>query len=166
MCGIAGVIGVENNLDVSLKSVVSNMTNVLKHRGPDNTGFYSDEKVMLGNTRLAIIDPSAKSNLPMSDKNDQVWICYNGEVSNFKQLKKEYKLEEKYQFKGESDTEVLIYLYLELGIDFIKVLSGMFAFCLFDKRNNKAFLVRDFYGIIPIFYRIDQGKIYFASEIK
>jgi asparagine synthase (glutamine-hydrolysing) len=166
MCGIAGIISLKQEIDPSKKVVIENMTNVLKHRGPDSKGFYYHGRCFLGNTRLAIIDPSEKSNLPMSDSEDEIILCYNGEISNFKELKKEYRLDEKYRFKGASDSEVLIYLYKELGIDFIQKLSGMFAFCLLDKRNGKAFLVRDFYGIIPLFYKIDGSEIYFASEIK
>lgn len=166
MCGIAGILALNKALNNDDKHTIENMTGVLKHRGPDSKGFHFDNKCFLGNTRLAIIDPGEQSNLPMSSEDESVWIAYNGEVSNFKELKKEFKLKQKYAFKGESDTEVLLYLYLELGIDFIKKLSGMFAFCLFDKRKNKAFIVRDFYGIIPLFYKITPERIYFASEIK
>jgi len=166
MCGIAGIIALNNNLTSEDKVTVESMTAVLKHRGPDNKGFHFSRNCFLGNTRLAIIDPSEQSNLPLADSEEQIWICYNGEVSNFKELKKKYNLENKYQFKGHSDTEVLLYLYKELGINFINELSGMFAFCLLDKLNNKAYLVRDFYGIIPLFYKIESDKIYFASEIK
>lgn len=166
MCGIAGILSLEKTLLEEDKRTIQNMTHVLKHRGPDSKGFHYSSNCFFGNTRLAIIDPTENSKLPMCTQDEQVWIAYNGEVSNFKQLKKQYKLEEKYQFKGSSDTEVLLYLYLELGIDFINKLSGMFAFCLYDKPNNKAFLVRDFYGIIPLFYKVYDNKIYFASEIK
>ncbi|NBX81043.1 MAG: asparagine synthetase B, partial [Flavobacteriales bacterium] len=166
MCGIAGIIGLNTVLNQKDKETVERMTSSLKHRGPDSKGFHFEEKCFLGNTRLAIIDSSERSNLPMSDSNEKIWICYNGEVSNFRELKKKYKLEEKYTFKGTSDTEVLIYLYKELGIDFIQELSGMFAFCLYDFHKSKCYLVRDFYGIIPLFYTFLNGKIYFASEIK
>ena len=84
----------------------------------------------------------------------------------FLELKEKYRLSEKYKFKGTSDTEVMIYLYKELGISFLNELSGMFAFCLVDLKKKKTWLVRDFFGIIPLFYRIKENKIYFASEIK
>lgn len=166
MCGIAGIINLKSTLNLEDKDTIVRMTNSLRHRGPDSRGFHFNEKCFLGNTRLAIIDPTENSNLPMSDTTEQVWICYNGEVSNFRELKKKYKLEEKYSFKGTSDTEVLIYLYKEFGIDFIQELTGMFAFCICDFQKEKCYLVRDFYGIIPLFYTFLNGKLYFASEIK
>ncbi|MCY4643455.1 MAG: asparagine synthase (glutamine-hydrolyzing), partial [Bacteriovoracales bacterium] len=95
-----------------------------------------------------------------------VVLCYNGEVSNYIELKKKYKLGDKYHFKGSSDSEVLIYLYKERGIEFVSELTGMFSFCLYDKALKKAWLVRDFFGINPHFYAVSKENIYFASEIK
>ncbi|HRO74660.1 MAG TPA: asparagine synthase (glutamine-hydrolyzing) [Crocinitomicaceae bacterium] len=166
MCGISGIISVGNKLQENDFQVVEKMTNTLRHRGPDGTGFHHTEDCSLGNTRLAIIDPSLHSNLPLSTSDGKIWIAYNGEVSNFTQLRQKYKLTEKHQFKGHSDTEVLLYLYKELGISFINELTGMFAFCLYDSIENKCFLVRDFYGILPLFYYIENEKLFFASEIK
>ncbi len=166
MCGIAGAISLNNNVTNQDNLNVKSMTSMLTHRGPDATGFYHDTNVSFGNTRLAIIDTSVSANLPMSSEDEDVWLCYNGEISNFKQLRQKHKLDESFHFKTTSDTEVIIYLYKKLGISFLDELSGMFAFCLYDKRQQKAYIVRDFYGILPLFYYEKNDTIYFASEIK
>ena len=166
MCGISGIISLHNELSDNDYSTVKKMSDSISHRGPDQQKTKRLNKVILANNRLKIMDLNDRSSLPMSSEDDSVWICYNGEISNFLELKSKYKLDEKYNFKGTSDTEVIIYLYKELGISFINELSGMFAFCLVDLKKKKTWLVRDFFGIIPLFYRIKENKIFFASEIK
>ena len=166
MCGISGIISLRSELSDSDYSTVKRMSDSISHRGPDQQKIQKFDKIILANNRLKIMDLDDRSSLPMSSDDNSIWICYNGEVSNFLELKKKYKLSEKYNFKGTSDTEVIIYLYKELGISFINKLSGMFAFCLVDLKKKKTWLVRDFFGIIPLFYRIKEDKIYFASEIK
>lgn len=146
MCGIAGVINYKNNLSEEDIETTHRMTSVLKHRGPDGFGFFSDKNVSLGNSRLAIIDPGGQSDLPISSQDNTIWLCYNGEISNFIQLRNKFKLTDKYSFKGKSDSEVIVYLYKELGISFLNELSGMFSFCLYDKRKSLVYLVRDFFG--------------------
>lgn len=166
MCGVAGIISLGLNLNQSDFDTVNTMTETIKHRGPTQQGVEKFNKIILGNARLAIMDTDVRSSLPMSCNKKNIWISYNGEVSNFRELKKKYSLESKYNFKGTSDTEVLIYLYKELGISFLNELSGMFAFCLFDIEKNKAWIVRDFFGINPMFYYEQDNKLYFGSEIK
>ena len=166
MCGISGLVSLSNDLSDSDYSTVKKMSDSISHRGPDQQKIERFNKIILANNRLKIMDLSDRSSLPMSSEDGSIWICYNGEISNFLELKTKYKLSEKYNFKGTSDTEVMIYLYKELGISFLNELSGMFAFCLVDLRKKKTWLVRDFFGIIPLFYRIKNNKIYFASEIK
>jgi|GEM_PF-178865 len=166
MCGVAGIIALNQDLTPSDFETVQQMALRVTHRGPSQQGFFENPRCMLGNTRLSIIDRSNNSSLPLSNREGSVWICYNGEVSNFKELRERYRLTSKYDFRGHSDTEVLVYLYQELGIDFLKELSGMFAFCLLDLRKRKAFIVRDFYGINPMFYMEKNGKLYFGSELK
>lgn len=166
MCGVAGIISLstdQNDLDVE---VCKKMTEMIIHRGPTQQGIISSNRFTVGNTRLSIIDATANSKLPMYNDDKSVIISYNGEVSNFLELKAKFQLEEKFQFKGKSDTEVVLRLYELLGIDFLQELSGMFAFSIIDRRNNKAFIVRDFYGINPMFYRVTPERFYFASEIK
>ena len=166
MCGISGLISLNKDLDDNDYSTVKRMSDSISHRGPDQQKIQKFDKTILANNRLKIMDLDDRSSLPMSSEDGSIWICYNGEISNFRELKDKYKLSEKYNFKGTSDTEVIIYLYRELGISFLNELSGMFAFCLVDFKKKKTWLVRDFFGIIPLFYRIKEKKIYFASEIK
>ena len=166
MCGIAGVFSLRDPINERDIAEVDQMTHLLTHRGPDTTGFYKDANCVLGNTRLKIIDLSDNAFLPMTNEDESIWIVYNGEATNFRELIQEFKLTEKHTFRSTSDTEVLIHLYEEIGIDFVNQLSGKFAFCLYDKNINRAFVVRDFYGIRPLFTLITQDRFYFASEIK
>ena len=166
MCGIAGILSLGSSLHNKDIEEAKNMTEMLKHRGPDSSDIFKDQKCILGNTRLKIIDLSDNARLPMSNENQSIWLNYNGEVTNFKDLKEEFRLEQTHIIRSTSDAEVLIHLYEELGINFLKYLTGMFAFCLYDKNIGKAYLVRDFYGIRPLFYLINKNKFYFASEIK
>jgi len=166
MCGIAGVISLGRPIEEKDAGEARIMTELLRHRGPDDIGFFQDDRCVLGNTRLRIIDLSDNAGMPMSNEDEKVWITYNGEVTNYKELSREFKLEERHRFRSTSDTEVLVHLYEELGIDFIRRLSGMFAFCLVDKRKGKAYIVRDFYGIRPLFFMQAGDRLYFSSEIK
>lgn len=166
MCGIAGILSFENNLTDVDRYDVKVMTEILRHRGPSNTGYHYSSHCLLGNARLAITDTDHRSDLPMMTEDGNIVIGYNGFVSNFKELKQQYKLSDKYSFRGNSDTEVILTLYRETGIDFIRQLNGMFAIFIFDKQKNKAWLVRDFFGIKPLFYFQHGQKFYFASELK
>ena len=158
MCGICGFYGFE---DIN---VLKRMIKVLAHRGPDDNGFYTDENVSLGHTRLSIIDLSEKGRQPMSNEDGTIWITYNGETYNFKDLRK--NLEGKHDFYSNTDTEVLIHAYEEYGLDFIKKLRGMFAFALYDSEKKKLILVRDPIGKKPLYYYWDGSVFTFASEIK
>jgi asparagine synthase (glutamine-hydrolysing) len=166
VCGIAGTFSLGKSINEKDVANVSEMTAILHHRGPDAIGFYDDDKCSIGNTRLKILDLSDNAALPMQNEDGTVWITYNGEVTNFRELKQQYKLEQNHRFKSTSDTEVLIHLYEEVGIDFLNLLSGQFTFALYDKKKGKAYVVRDFYGIRPLFYMIAGERFYFASEIK
>lgn len=166
MCGIAGVLSLGEHLSDRDIRDVDSMTRILRHRGPDHTGFQHGDTWSLGSTRLKIIDLSDDANLPASNEDGSVWITYNGEVTNFLALEREFSLRKKHRFRSKSDSEVLVHLYEELGIDFVQQLSGMFAFCLVDTRIGRAWVVRDFYGIRPLFYMTAGDRLYFASEIK
>lgn len=163
MCGINGVTWQD-------KSLVQKMNQATSHRGPDATGVYSDQAVTLGNNRLSIIDLDPRSNQPMIDSSDELVITYNGEIYNFKDLKKELS---DYNFKTESDTEVILAAYRKWGTSAFKRLNGMYAFALWDKAKKELLLVRDPVGIKPLFYFFDPsadsgqaGKLIFSSEIK
>ncbi len=166
MCGIAGVISLGRPLEPSDRATAEAMTRVLRHRGPDSTGFVGDARCILGNTRLKILDLSDAANLPMSSDDGQVHLAYNGEVTNFRELRSRFRLDERHRFRTSSDTEVVLALYRELGIEFLGELSGMFALCIQDRRIGKAYVVRDFFGMRPLFVRTTSERLYFASEIK
>lgn len=142
------------------------MASLLHHRGPDSRGFFDGERCVLGNTRLKVIDLSPAGDLPMRSACGNVVLAYNGETTNFKELIRQFDLDKKYKFESSTDTEVVLHLYEALGIDFVRHLSGMFAFTLYDARVEKAWIVRDQFGIRPLFFTRHGQRLYFASEIK
>ncbi|MEM5777472.1 MAG: asparagine synthase (glutamine-hydrolyzing) [Candidatus Aenigmatarchaeota archaeon] len=121
--------------------------------------------LVLGHRRLAVIDLTQRAHQPMSDRGKTIWITYNGEIYNFKDLRKELE-KVGYVFYSHSDVEVVIYAYQEWGVDFVNKFNGMFAFALWDNEKNKLFLVRDRHGIIPLYYYHKDNILIFASEIK
>jgi asparagine synthase (glutamine-hydrolysing) len=163
MCGICGQV----NLD--LQQVVNGdllrrMNQVLKHRGPDDDGYYEKPGTLLGIRRLSIIDISG-GHQPISNEDQSKWIVFNGEIYNFKSLRN--NLQDKgHVFKTNSDTETIIHLYEEYGEDCVKHLNGMFAFAIWDEKQRKLMLARDHLGIKPLFYSYKDDKIWFGSEIK
>jgi len=163
MCRVAAIIGE----GVSIREELLLMTNAMHRGGPDDEGLYVDVNlnVGLGHRRLSIIDLSKGGHQPMGDHLNNVIISFNGEIYNFIELKEELKLKG-YTFNSSSDTEVLIYAYIEWGLDFLNKLNGMFAFVLLDKRNNTVLVARDPIGIKPIYYGKKGGLLYFSSEVK
>ncbi len=156
MCGITGF-----NWDD--KELIKEMTNSLIHRGPDAEGHFSDKNISLGHRRLAIIDLSVSGNQPMFNENGDIVIVFNGEIYNFKNIKKKLK---SHQFNSNTDTEVLVHLYEELGEKMLQKIEGDFAFCIYDSKLKKLFLARDRMGVKPLYYYFDGTKFIFASEIK
>ena len=157
MCGIAGFFDRNKNKNDIIKS----MTDNLLHRGPDDFGFYVDDKIALGHRRLAIIDLKTGKQ-PIED--DDYVIVFNGEIYNYLELKEELK--DKYKFKTKSDTEVLLKGFEEWGIDVTKKLRGMFAFAIWDKKKHDLYLARDQWGIKPLYYYKNEKTFIFGSEIK
>jgi asparagine synthase (glutamine-hydrolysing) len=158
MCGITGFSWPDQEL-------VTRMTQKLAHRGPDQYGIYTDEFVSLGHRRLSILDLSEHGRQPMSNKENSIWITYNGEVYNFQQLRR--TLEGKgYHFHSGTDTEVIVYAYQEYGAACVEMFNGMFAFAIWDKHKQELFLARDRLGIKPLYYYLHNGQFIFASEIK
>ncbi len=157
MCGITGIAGFND------KQLVYSMTKALEHRGPDDYGYFLDNNIGLGNRRLSIIDlPKGKQ--PIHNQDRSIWITFNGEIFNFKELRKQ--LEEKgHKFYTNSDTEVIVHAY-EVWPDFVNRLSGQFAFALYDGNKKKVILARDKLGVKPLYYCYLDGKLLFASEIK
>jgi asparagine synthase (glutamine-hydrolysing) len=157
MCGICG-------FNWNDKKLIINMNDQMKNRGPDSDGHYIDNNISLGHTRLSIIDLSSRGKQPMTDNDESIIITYNGEIYNFQDLKR--LLEEKgYEFKSNTDTEVVIYSYKEWGVECIKRFIGMFAFCIYDKNKEILFLARDHIGIKPLYYYYDEKKFIFSSTI-
>lgn len=166
MCGIAGILNISNqNFQVSSEDIHS-MCSAIKHRGPDGEGVYIDPlfRIGLGHVRLSIVD-HANGQQPMYSFNNKIVISFNGEIYGFKELRN--KLESKgYIFKTNTDTEVILNLYQEHGLDFIKTLNGEFSFSLWDIPKQRLILARDRFGVKPLYYSVQNGILHFASEIK
>jgi asparagine synthase (glutamine-hydrolysing) len=162
MCGIAGLLKlkaapVEENL-------LRGMIGALAHRGPDDSGVFTDSNVGLAHARLSIID-LAGGHQPMSIENGSLWITFNGEIFNYVELREELQ-KRGHRFSTRSDTEVILRLYLEEGEECVHDLNGQWAFAIWDARQQKLFLSRDRYGVRPLFYTFSENSFIFASEIK
>ena len=158
MCGIVGVYGTSD------KSLVKKMSDKIIHRGPDDEGYYVDDHISLGMRRLSIIDLQTGKQ-PIFNEDGSIVVVYNGEIYNFRELKKE--LESKgHRFYTNTDTEVIVHAYEEYGYDFVSRFNGMFAFALWNSDKKELILARDRLGIKPLYYTFLDGKFFFASEIK
>ncbi|MBV1909366.1 MAG: asparagine synthase (glutamine-hydrolyzing) [Kangiellaceae bacterium] len=164
MCGIVGIYNYKTNKDVN-ESDITAMSEVISYRGPDGFGYHFDGALGLGHRRLTIIDTNERSNQPMTSTDNETTICYNGEVYNYVELK-ETLVKKGVIFNTTSDTEVILELYKDKGIEFLSELNGMFAFSIWDKKRNEFLLVRDRVGIKPLFYTLTEDGIVFGSEIK
>jgi asparagine synthase (glutamine-hydrolysing) len=144
---------------------ITNATIALKKRGPDFQDIYHDANVGLGHRRLSVIDTSSIANQPMWDESKRYCIIYNGEIFNFRALKEKLRAEG-VSFFSESDTEVLLKLYIREGEKCLNQLNGFFAFCIYDKQEQSFFVARDRFGVKPLLYLHDEDKFLFASEMK
>jgi len=164
MCGVCGIVSFSDE-PVS-EERLSRAIKRLAHRGPDDTGakIVENSKVAFGHTRLSIIDLSAAGHQPMASINGDIWITFNGEIYNYKALRKQ--LEPRYQFRSQSDTEVIINAYKEWGEDCVSKFDGIFAFALYDSEKRRLFSARDQIGIKPLYYHLDDRQFVFASEVK
>lgn len=160
MCGFCGFTGSVNDSE----TVLTNMMNKIIHRGPDSEGKHIDDNVALGFRRLSIIDLGFGLQ-PMYNETGDIVIVFNGEIYNYQSLKEEL-IEYGHIFSNNSDTEVLIHAYEQYGEDMLKHLRGMFAFVIWDSKNNTLFAARDFFGIKPFYYAVIDGNLVFGSEIK
>jgi asparagine synthase (glutamine-hydrolysing) len=163
MCGIVGIVNTDGR-PVSIVTLRA-MTDAVTHRGPDGEGFYTDSFLGFGHRRLAIIDLSPAGHQPMATPEGDVVLVYNGEVYNFRELRTELEARG-YRFRSRSDAETVLYAYKEWGSKCLEKLNGMFAFAIWDKRNQTLFLSRDRYGIKPLYYIQLGATFLFASEIK
>lgn len=170
MCGINGLSGIA---DIGIaKEKVNAMNERMRHRGPDDSGIFAEEKIALGHRRLSIIDLSSAGHQPMGSFDGRYQIVYNGELYNFKELKFELQRvvagsgQQSYMFQTNTDTEVIIAAYARWGADCIKRFNGMFAFAIWDTINKELFIARDRLGIKPLYYFYTDGVLGFSSEIR
>ncbi len=160
MCGIVGYVSVSGSID---REKITAMAAAISHRGPDDAGCLVESGVGFGHRRLSIIDLDA-GHQPMQTEDGGIWIVFNGEIYNYRDLRAE--LEGKYPFNTSSDTEVLLRLYQEYGAECVRKLRGMFAFAIYDHRQQELFIARDHLGQKPLYYWHGADGIAFASEIK
>ena len=167
MCGVSGIMYFNKKFFVK-KKYLDDMNNILNHRGPDGKGNWisSTKNIGFGHTRLSILDLTTSANQPFLDNTKNYVITFNGEIYNFKEIKK-ILLKKGYIFNTKnSDTEVLLLSYIEWGLKCVDKFRGMFAFAIWDNIKKKVFLVRDRVGIKPLYYKLDSKKLIFSSEIK
>jgi asparagine synthase (glutamine-hydrolysing) len=163
MCGIGGKLNFDRQLAIEPK-LIRQMMDVIQYRGPDGSGEFLSGPIGLGHRRLSIIDVDTGAQ-PMSNEDGTVWVVYNGEIYNFRELRAE--LEGKgHQFKSATDTEVIVHLYEEMGDQCVTRLRGMFAFALWDERKKRLLLARDRVGVKPLYYTNTGKSLIFGSEIK
>ncbi len=155
MCGIAGVI-------TKKKFKVKDILSTINHRGPDSSGFYKCKNLTLFHSRLSILDLSENGNQPMISEDDNFVIVFNGEIYNHLDLRKKIN----HKFKSTSDTETILYLYSEIGQDFLNELNGIFSLAIFDKNKNELIIARDHFGVKPLYIYQDENFFIFSSEIK
>lgn len=163
MCGVLGYYNMKGGLPS--REVLLKLIDLMQHRGPDDSGIFisSNKKVVLASRRLSIIDLSERGHQPMSNENKTIWIVHNGEVYNFRELRRNLS---EFKFKSDTDTEVILNLYEKFGVDCLQHLRGMFAFIIYDKRKEMLFFARDHLGIKPLYYYWDGNNLIIASEIR
>ena len=165
MCGISGIFNFSGK-NISSKNLLEKIINFQNNRGPDNKDLWSseDRKIYLGHNRLSIIDLSKNANQPFVSKDKNFVITFNGEIYNYKEIKKELE-DRNINFNSNSDTEVIIEAYKLWGIDSLNKLRGMFSFAIYDI-SKKLLLARDPFGIKPLYYSFNNGVLYFASSAR
>jgi len=163
MCGIVCAFDLKEKSE-GLRPQLLTMSKRIRHRGPDWSGIYADEKAILAHERLAIVDP-ASGKQPLFSEDGNLVLAANGEIYNHRELRKQF--EGTYNFQTESDCEVILALYKEKGTDFIDELNGIFGFAIYDAEKDEYFIARDHMGIIPLYIGWDEnGTFYVASELK
>ena len=168
MCGIAGIV--ESNRTSApfgpdeSRALVHRMCEVIRHRGPDDEGVFVDEGVALGMRRLSIIDLST-GHQPIHNEDRTVWIVFNGEIYNFRELRAELEAAD-HRFYTSTDTEVIVHAYEQWGTEAIARLRGMFGLAIWDVKSKSLLVARDRIGIKPLYYADVNGRLYFGSELK
>ncbi len=170
MCGINGILGIEN--PEKGKLFLAKMNAKMAHRGPDDEGVYADANIALGQRRLSIIDLTSAGHQPMWSNDKRFCIVYNGELYNFKELKFDLERasrgseDKPYHFISTSDTEVILAAYSRWGKDCLSRFNGMYGFAIWDEQKKELFIARDRLGIKPIYYSISNQVLAFSSEIR
>ena len=163
MCGIFCILDIKSEPKVR-RDVALQQVKLLRHRGPDWSGIFSDDHAVLAHERLAIVD-TVHGAQPLFNKSTGAALAVNGEIYNHQDLRAELK--NNHQFQTNSDCEIILYLYQEYGLDCVKYLNGIFAFVLYDPRQKTFIVARDHIGIVPLYIGFDQtGTMYVASEMK
>ena len=163
MCGIVCAFDLKQSQE-DLRPQILEMSKRIRHRGPDWSGIFSNEKALMGHERLAIVDPTS-GNQPLYSQNGRYVLAANGEIYNHQELRKQF--EGKYNFSTASDCEVILALYQEKGPSFVDEMNGIFGFAIYDTQEDTYFIARDHMGIIPLYMGWDQhGTFYVASELK
>ena len=163
MCGIVCAFDLKQKSEI-LRPLVLQMSKKIRHRGPDWSGIYSDNKTIMAHERLAIVDP-ASGKQPLFSLDRKLILAANGEIYNHREIRSRYK--DSYKFQTQSDCEVILALYKQKGVDFVDDLNGIFGFAIYDVENDEYFIARDHMGVIPLYMGWDQnGTFYVASELK
>ncbi len=163
MCGIVCAFDIKESSEV-LRPQLLEMSKKVRHRGPDWSGIYADEKALMAHERLAIVDP-ASGKQPLFSPDKKLVLAANGEIYNHRELRKQF--EGNYDFQTESDCEVILALYQKKGVDFLDEMNGIFGFAIYDTEKDEYFIARDHMGIIPLYIGWDKnGTFYVASELK
>src|SRR5450755_772362 len=164
MCGIAGIFAPGQRVD---PNTVRAMADAIAHRGPDDSGLevLSNGELVLGHRRLSILDLSPLGHQPMAHPGGKAWIVFNGEIYNFKEIRADL-IAEGERFRSESDTEVVLAAYVRWGVRCLGRFRGMFAFALWDATRGELLLVRDRFGVKPLYYHLGSSGLTFASEMR
>src|SRR5208282_958781 len=163
MCGICGKFEFDRETS-GTTDLVKAMADTIRHRGPDDEGYYVSGPITLGFRRLSIIDLKS-GHQPLSNEDGSIWIVFNGEIYNYRELRT-FLLSKGHVFKTQTDTETIVHLYEEMGPDCLQKLRGMFAFAIWDSREQTLLLARDRVGIKPLYYHVTDKALVFGSEIK
>ncbi len=163
MCSVFGILDIKSDA-AALRSVALEMSKKLRHRGPDWSGIYASDKAILAHERLAIVGLNSGAQ-PLYSQDKKHILAVNGEIYNHKEIRARY--EGKYEFQTDSDCEVILALYQDMGADLLEELNGIFAFVLYDEEKDEYLIGRDHIGIIPLYQGYDEhGNYYVASEMK
>src|SRR6266571_8890849 len=163
MCGIAGLYNLAGEPISSTR--IEGMCDLIRHRGPDDSGLWAEGGIGLGHRRLSIIDLSSRARNPMPNEDQTAWMVFNGEIYNYRDLRKDLTAKG-HSFRSDTDSEVIIHLYEEMGPACLAQLNGMFAFAIWDCTRRRLLLARDRFGVKPLYYTLLGHTFAFASEVK